>query len=417
MPSAQPGVIVLGSDFKALAAIRALGRRRIPVAIVDRVPRAAWRSRFVSHRLRWEGRMDEAALADAVLALGERRHLDGWVLMPMQDDAVEMVAKHHSDLSRRFRLLTPDWTVVRELYDKRRLNRLADEASVARPATWCSRDADAALAAGLRFPAIIKPAASIELQHVLGAKAVTVLDPVQLRAQYDVLAAAVGADGLLVQELIPGGGESQFSVAAFCMRGRILTAMTARRWRQYPIDFGLSSTFVEAAEVPDLVPLAARLLARTEVSGPVEVEFKRDPRDGAFKVLDVNVRLWAWHGLCRVCGIDFASLHYDAALDRVPERPPLPTYGARWMRLTTDLPAALAYLRAGSLGLHGWLGSYRGRLVPSVLDLSDPLPMVADMAWTVRRAVGLRSRRARRAHATIDRSIASAPLETPRLSG
>ena len=57
--------------------------------------------------------------------------------------------------------------------------------------------------------------------------------------------------GYRVQEIIPGDGKEQYSVAAYCKDGTMLASMTARRTRQYPIDFGRGSTFVEAIEVPN----------------------------------------------------------------------------------------------------------------------------------------------------------------------
>ena len=57
---------------------------------------------------------------------------------------------------------------------------------------------------------------------------------------------------IMIQELIPGGGEEQFSYAALCLDGRPLAGLVARRTRQYPMDFGRSSTFVETVDEKQL---------------------------------------------------------------------------------------------------------------------------------------------------------------------
>ena len=72
----------------------------------------------------------------------------------------------------------------------------------------------------------------------------------------------------MVQELVPGGGEAQFSYAALCRDGEPLAALTARRTRQYPADFGRASTYVETVEVPEVVEPSLRLLRADRLDRP-----------------------------------------------------------------------------------------------------------------------------------------------------
>lgn len=199
----------------------------------------------------------------------------------------------------------------------------------------------------------------------------------------------------MVQQLIPGGGKTQYSVGAYCKDGQTLLAMTARRTRQYPIDFGLSSSFVEAVEIPAIEEPARRLLAALHITGMVEVEFKYDERDQQYKLLDVNLRPWGWHTLCVACGLDFSYIQYR---DRrgFPPAPILPRYGPRWVRLITDILAGLQERRAGITTAGAYLRSLRGKLVFSVFDWRDPLPTVGDFFSVVIRL--LRSSRKTDAH-------------------
>ena len=56
------------------------------------------------------------------------------------------------------------------------------------------------------------------------------------------------------------------------------------------------------------------------------VEFS-DPRDGRFKLMEINPRLWLWHGLAAALGVDFARIAYLDLLDR--RGAPLSTEGKR----------------------------------------------------------------------------------------
>jgi len=179
-----------------------------------------------------------------------------------------------------------------------------------------------------------------------------------------------------------------------CGWGRTLTA---RRTRQYPIDYGLGSSFVEAVEVPTITELAKKLLQCMGVSGMVEVEFKFDRRDQTYKLLDINTRAWGWHSLCMACGLDFPYAHYRDVLGETPLSL-TPCYNKHWVRLLTDIPAGLQEMRAGITTPGAYLRSFRGHTVFSVFDVRDPLPVPGDLLVAVSRLI----RRIRRKEEQVD---------------
>ena len=50
--------------------------------------------------------------------------------------------------------------------------------------------------------------------------------------------------------------------------------------------------------------------ARLGHTGLSQVEFKRDPRDGVLRLMEINPRLWQWHGLAAACGVDLPRIAY-----------------------------------------------------------------------------------------------------------
>jgi predicted ATP-grasp superfamily ATP-dependent carboligase len=377
------GAVVLGSDFKALGLIRSLGRRGIPSLVVDNLPRSGWFSRYVVGRVRWHGPMSEPAFLDVLLSLARDRGVEHWVLFPTQDEVLELVARNAARLSRCYRLVTPEWDRLRWAHDKRLLHRVAAEVGIAAPRTWYPSDEGDLERLAITLPAIVKPAFSLRLAYQVGRKALPARTAAELLLQYRRAATIIDPDELMVQETIPGDGRTQFSVAAFCREGRVVMGMTARRTRQFPRDYGLSSSFVEAIDVPELLEPAERLLGRLQLTGMVEVEFKRDPRDGRFKLLDINLRPWGWHTLCIACGLDFSYIQYCEALQLPQPAAIAPRYGPRWRRLITDIPAGLQEIRAGVSTPAAYLRSLGGETVSSVWDPRDPLPALGDwaVAW------------------------------------
>ena len=162
--------------------------------------------------------------------------------------------------------------------------------------------------------------------------------------------------------------------------------MTARRTRQYPIDYGLGSSFVEALEIPELLAPAQKLLRHMGVTGMVEVEFKLDHRDQRYKLLDINVRPWGWHTLCIACGLDFPYIQYRDVLGQAPTLT-TPRYSYRWVRLLTDVPAGIQEMRAGIIKPGSYLRSYIGKTTFSVFDWRDPVPVAGDFISAISRSM------------------------------
>jgi D-aspartate ligase len=205
-----------------------------------------------------------------------------------------------------------------------------------------------------------------------------------LLARYDEAAALVGANAVVVQELIPGRGETQLSYAALWDRGRPVAALTARRARQYPIDFGYTSTFVETIARADVERAACQFLESLAYDGLVEVEFKYDARDGRLKLLDVNARAWTWIALGRRAGVDFPHLFWRLAMgETLPSARGAP--GVGWMHASRDIVAACQEMAAGYLAPRDYLASLRGPLQFAAFATDDPLPGVLDVPLSLAR--------------------------------
>src|SRR5207245_10693964 len=122
---------------------------------------------------------------------------------------------------------------------------------------------------------------------------------------------------VMIQDLIPGDGRQQFAYCAFFKGGRAVGSMVVRRRRQHSPEFGRASTFVETIELPLLEQLSERFLRAIDYYGLVELEYKLDPRNGEYKLLDVNARTWGYHTLGPGAGVDFP---YMLFADKVGEQ-------------------------------------------------------------------------------------------------
>ncbi len=373
------GALVTGADYRGLGIVRSLGRHGIPTWVLKQEGQTVGsQSRYVSRALPFAGEGDDRRQLDFLLNLAVKDGLSGWALFPTTDESVVLIARHHRLLAEEYRLTTPPWDVLRWACDKRLLHRLAEDLAVGHPWTFCPRNRHEVATLDWPFPVILKPAMRLGFNALNRDKAWRVDDRASLLARYDEARTLLAPEMLMVQEVVPGRGETQFSFAALCRDGCPVASIVARRTRQFPRDFGRFSTFVETVDEPQVIEPAVRLLKAMRFTGLVEVEFKRDPRDGNYKVLDINPRVWGWHTLCKRAGVDFPYLAWQLLAGE-----PLPEQhgraGERWMRMGADLPMAIQEIMEGRLSLRSYLRSFRRPMELAIFAWDDPLPALLQL--------------------------------------
>ena len=376
--TATVGALVVGGDYQGLGVVRSLGRRGIPTAVLDDERSIAGFSRYARHSVRVPQLRDEGVIVEALLDTGRRLGLEGWVLYPTREEVVAAISRHRAELGKLFRVPTPDWDVVRHLWDKRRTYQLAEELGLAVPRTWYPQDLAALDQVGGDGPFAIKPAVKEHFIYQTGDKAWRADDRTELHRLFARAAALLPPGEVMVQELVPGDGRQQFAYCALFKDGAARTSMVVCRRRQHPLEFGRASTFVETVDLPELEAASELLLRAIGYHGLVEVEYKRDPRDGQYKLLDVNARTWGYHSLGAAAGVDFAALLF---LEQLGQDLPMSRarVGVRWVRLLTDLPTGLLELRDGRVSWPEYWRSLRGCDTEAVFSRDDPLPGAVEL--------------------------------------
>ncbi len=375
----RTGAVVVGGCFQGLGIVRSLGRRGIPVCVIDDEPSISHFSRYTTHYERVATLRDEQKVVETVLDVGKRHGLKDWVLYPTLDETVAAFSRYRSELTGFFRVPTPDWESVQWAWDKRNTYRLAEELGIPAPRTWYPKSLEELEPLEKELPLAIKPAIKEHFIYATKAKAWRADTPAELRERFLQATTLVGTDEAMVQELIPGDGQQQYAYGAFYKDGRVIASMVARRLRQHPPEFGRASTYVETVEQPLLEEYSERFLQAMNYYGLVEVEYKLDPRDGRYKILDVNARTWGYHTLGQRAGVDFPYLlfadqmgeHVDSYRAKV---------GVKWVRLVTDLATSMVEIRRGHLNWKTYVRSLKEVNIESVFSRDDLLPGLVELS-------------------------------------
>jgi predicted ATP-grasp superfamily ATP-dependent carboligase len=370
---------VVGGDYQALGIVRSLGRRGIPVCVIDDEKSIARFSRYTTHNVRVSSLRDDGQAVEAIITAGRRLGLDGYVVFPTRDETVAELARNRSHLCELFRIPTPRWETVKWAWDKRNTYRLAEDLGIPTPQTWYAKRAEDLDQVSIEPPYAVKPTVKERFFYATDAKAWRANTRSELRTLFLRAQEVVGPGEVMIQDLIPGDGRQQFAYCAFFKEGDAIGKMVVQRRRQHPPEFGRASTFVETVDLPLLEELSERFLRAIEYYGLAELEYKLDPRDGRYRLLDFNARTWGYHSLGQGVGIDFPYLLFADQVGE-PVRECRARSGVRWIRLITDVPTAVLEILGGRQELGAYLRSVTDFDVESVFSLDDPLPGLAELA-------------------------------------
>jgi D-aspartate ligase len=373
------GALVIGGDHPGLAIARSLGKRGIPVYILDDQHSISVYSKYATRVLRAKDLRDPRNTVDSVLEIGQQHGLRDWVLFPTRDETVMAFSQERERLSEFFRVTTPEWETTRWAWDKNNTYKLAEGLAIPAPRTWNVSSAEELSELYPRLPLAIKPAIKENFFYATGAKAWRAETPEQLQKLFRAAAKKIPYSEIMIQEIIPGGGESQLSYCAFFRDGKAPSSLVATRMRQHPREFGRAATYVETTDLPEIEELGQRFLKAIDFYGIAEVEFKRDSRDGQYKILDVNARAWGFHALGPAAGVDFPYLLFADQMG-YPVEPARGRAGVGWLRLITDCPVALREMLGGHMTPKSYLQSIRRTKVESVFCPTDPLPSALEFA-------------------------------------
>jgi predicted ATP-grasp superfamily ATP-dependent carboligase len=296
------GARVLLSDehYKhTLGIVRHLGKMGLHVTVVaSSKDSLACRSRYCREiLLSRDASLD--SLVATTLAAVEDRHFD--IVLPISFPLTLALSRHRELFLPHTAVELSGIHAIEQAANKLQMTQLAAKVGVAAPKTFLPRNpSDLALrAADLQFPVVVKPE-----KESPGHR------PVRYAANLNALkaifsnpwgAAAEPVESLLIQEFVPGHGCGFF---ATYYHGQCRRIFMHRRIREYPASGG-SSTCAESFYDPQLEEAGRRLLDALQWHGVAMVEFRRDSRDGSFKLIEVNPKFWGSLDLALAAGADF----------------------------------------------------------------------------------------------------------------
>ena len=391
--AAQPPAAVFQVSYSCgLDIVRDLGRHGVPLVGFDPDPGAiGLRSRYAAGLVCPDPLADEEAFITYLEGFGASLPQRA-VVFPSHDEFIWPLSRHAARLAPWFIVPFSGWEAMQQVHDKRAQMESAGRAGVDTPKTvFVSSGAELeAAATEIRFPAVLKPVESLAFKLRFHRHILDVESPAGLQRIYDKVD-DLGV--LMLQERIPGGEDELWTVGSYLDAGsRPLAVFTGHKLRQYPHAGGSCLAGVSSWN-EGLAEAALRLLTELRFHGVSQVEFKRDPRDGRFCLMEVNARHWKWHGLAARCGVNLSYAAYRDAIGD-PYIAPRQQDGVKWIVANKDVPLAALEILKGERNAGEYLRSLRGTRMDGLHALDDPLPGLLN-AGTVAKQILTRAPRAR----------------------
>lgn len=310
----------------AVAVARSLGRIGVPVyAVVEGRSAPIALSRHLAGRFVWPTTGGEPAdeLLRGLRAIGARLGRRA-VVLATDDEAAVLLAAHRAELSELFLLPPVEAGLPGRLADKQELYTLCREHGVPAPETVTVASADALCEAVQRLglPVVVKNPAPWERLVAPVVGSTTVLRDREQLAAIEQAHGRSPRSRVLVQEYLPEFEGTpdvppDWFAHVYCPADDadplVFTGIKLRSW---PPGGGVTTRGI-AVSNPALAAATADFCRAIGYRGVGDLDWRRDARDGVFKLVDFNPRTGAQFQLFRTAaGLDVARAMYFDLIGR-----------------------------------------------------------------------------------------------------
>ncbi len=367
-------VLVIGKGDVVLSVIHALAKVGVQsVFLSDDARDPACFSRYISSAVRIPFPESERKLLKFLLET--RRPWDGSLIIPCNDIYVQFISRNKKSLATRYVTAVPDIDVIDVILNKQSQYRQAAKVGVAIPDSFFPETpADLRkILDKLLYPCLLKPFESHLFYEIYQQKLMVVQNESELIAQFaDIHAHKLG---VMVSEIIPGPDSHLYSYWSYTnANGDVLAEMCSQKLRQIPAGFGVGTVVKTVPIIEELKKMTQLLLSSFSCTGFANAEFKYDPRDHRFKLMEINGRACLPERITFEAGINFPHITYLHKVEHTSEHPYRGyVKGFYWIHNFHEV-TRLLYHR--DLRLRDFLRPYREKYVLCIPLRDDPFPFI-----------------------------------------
>jgi predicted ATP-grasp superfamily ATP-dependent carboligase len=379
--------IVLGCHVGGLGVIRALGVNNIhSIALTYDNFDFAFTSKYVIDKIEVpHPRREENNFIDFLLQNGEK--WKGLLILETDDHSAECISKNRHELQKYYKIVTPQWEILKQFVEKKEAHKLALESGVPHPANYLPHSLEelSEIKDKLDYPTLIKPVHGHVFKSIFNEKNFEVHNEEELIKKFKLCLDA--KQEVMIQEIIPGSESNLYKLQAYInSKGEMVGKFFWNKIRQHPPIYGVGRVGVSSERNPEVEELTNKLIHHAKYTGYCSAEFKKDLKDGQLKLMEVNIRMPRNIWLAVSSGVNYPYLIYsDLVENRQIE---IKDYHKNlyWIEIGTDLYNAVFQRKKENFTFKEYLKPYIAkRKAFAVFSLKDLRPFLYQIKELFRR--------------------------------
>jgi predicted ATP-grasp superfamily ATP-dependent carboligase len=295
------------ANQNTLAITRHLGKAGHEVHLVGYQKESlAFYSKYVFRKYFFaDPRKDEASYIKSILSLLSEQQFG--MIMPVGFKSYQVCSKHRDEIRKFTKLVITSDSSISLAISKQLTYDFAAGAGVSIPATHKVKSVDEIKTLPLTYPVVIK--SPFESGKNVVEYADNLEDVISKFNRMCMQEKLSSPDLPLLQEYVEGDGYGFFAIYK---EGKCMRYFMHHRIREYPVTGG-ASVCAESFSDETLMNEGLKMLDALKWEGVAMVEFKKDNKDGRYKLMEINPKLWGSLELAIVSGINFPELLIESA--------------------------------------------------------------------------------------------------------
>jgi D-aspartate ligase len=372
-----PAVVMKSYDHHGLGVTRSLGRLGIPIyGICPYVRASGFLSRYFIKRIICN--VDDQPVEQTVqhlLALGKSIGKKS-VLVATSDKSAVLIADFASALKEYFIFPNVSSKLIRSLVDKKGLYFLLKQHGIPTPEAFFpkSRNDVKEYLKQANFSLMLKGIDGHVAKKVSGKRMFITRTNEELLSLYDQFE-DFSSPNFMLQEYIEDSTSWMFN-GYFNEHSECLFGITGKKIRQHPSKTGVTSLGI-CINNETIIETTKQFTKKIGYSGPVDVDYLFDKRDGKYKIIDFNPRIGATFRLFVADNdLDVMQAEY---LDLTGQQVPAShiVQGRKWIVEDYDVISSLKDVREKKLSFYQWARSLNGVQESAWFARDDLFPFFA----------------------------------------